>query len=147
MTKYWLGTLLAITMTGCNSTVSWPQFAAPVPAVHHDWIAEMKSIARTHHMRYRIICMDWNSDADAQFAAYVYERELETSHLDEQHWIWGSGATQEEAAHDLMEDFNKSGFNPPEPPAEQEKNKKKCCAPDHKICPPEIRGDEYVEKP
>ena len=133
--------LLGLTL-GCSADTSWPTPLKAAPPVKHDWIAEMKSLARTHHMRYRIICLPMSDDPNRQFAAYLVQKPWEED-LNTQYWVSGAGPTQAEAAHDLITLFYERGFYPLKPPQQLQKIEQM-----HKTCPPEVRGDEFAqEKP
>src|SRR5437588_1131156 len=121
-------------LLGCQSAViSLPNFTPP-PA-HLDYIEEMKAIARNRHMYYKIICLPWETDPAKQFAAYISERESHGD-LGTMTWQWGIGATQAEAARDLVLRLGREGLIPPEPPEKRVKRSDWT----HKQCPPEIRG-------
>lgn len=125
--------LLVVMLSGCGmNVIDRPVFAAP--PVHHDWIAEMKAIAKKKGYHYAIFCLS----GDDSFGAYICERDcLHAGSLDNMWWMWKSGATQVEAAHNLVESIEKTGqWYPPEP--------KKPSPPhdsmQHKQCPPPIEG-------
>lgn len=129
--------LLVIGLVGCGKP---PVTTVPPPP--HDWIAEMKNLAREHHMRYRIFCVRGATDPNDQFQAQVQSGHF-GEHLDDQTWQAGDGATQVDAAENLMGAVRRLGFNPPKLPV-IDPHKPTWL---HKECPPEISGEEFVEKP
>lgn len=126
--------VLLIGLVGCGKP---PVTTVPPPP--HDWIAEMKNLAREHHMRYRIFCV---SGATDQFQAQVQSGSFDED-LEYQTWQAGEGATQVDAAENLMGVFRRFGFYSPKLPV-IDPHKPTWL---HKKCPPEIRGEEFAVKP
>jgi hypothetical protein len=129
---------LIVAMAGCGKVAELTSHVFAAPPVQHDWVEEMKAVARTRHMRYRIFCMDWRDDPEQQFQAMLCSQDCNSSHgldLDDQTWQFGTGPTQAEAAHNLLRNITVDDWYYPKPRA-TEKGKERT----HKTCPPEIDG-------
>lgn len=85
-------------------------------AEKRDWIAEVKALAKKHHMRYRTIVDKQPSNPTWDFIIYVEENE---GRLSSQHWVAGNGSTIEDAARELIQTFERDGFQVPDPPSNQ----------------------------
>jgi hypothetical protein len=127
-----------------TSEQSAPSGFAINPPVPHDWIAEVKAVARTRRMRYVIFCTDWQSDSNYQFQAMLCTGPCGSAidhDLDDMTWQAGHGATQAEAAHDLLDVIADRGWYTPEPKPKVPKP----MIP--KKCPPQIEGEYFALNP
>lgn len=140
--------LCAMGLVGCASKPEPPSparfmrsdgaMATPTVPVHHDWIEEMKAVARARHMRYTIFCTSYHSDNDSQFQAMLCSgmcASSEQHELREMTWQAARGATQEDAARNLMLLVSQNQWYYPEPPKPAEHYM------EHKLCPPDIEGN------
>ena len=123
----------ALLLVGCSQAVSAPA----VPAVPRNYIAEMKVLARQHHMYYVIFCLPWQTDSNYQFQAELCEADCRFQYAEDggKDWWGGAGATQELAARDLVEQFADARDRYVHHPT----HKKAMTGKPHQ-CPPEIRG-------
>lgn len=104
----------------------------------HDWIAEMKALAKEHHMRYRIICRDSISPSFAYLA--TLQSGTWGTDPDDEIWVGGFGETQELAAKDLITIFGHDGFVLPHPKSARALVTK------HRQCAKPIQGEEFIQK-
>jgi len=121
-----LGTVLLICIPVWLSWAIWTTqdrtpflvHAYSLPPAPHDYIAEMKSYARVHHLAYEIFCIDWSTDPDVQFQAEFCDTESGLCkgefYIEDggRGWQGAQGPTQAEAARRLLEKVSSVGMNP-----------------------------------
>lgn len=132
--------ILCAVLVGCKKDQHLVAVMTDNPSVEkpHDWIAEMKALAKEHHMRYRIICRDSISPSFAYLA--ILESGTWGTDPDDEIWVGGFGETQELAAKDLITIFGRDGFVLPHPKSARALVTK------HRQCAKPIQGEEFVQK-